>query len=86
MDSADTADDSRRNLMHKKNDKICIGENSKVTQHDPELENANDKEHPEAHHFPIIAVNVVKTMLVFTRANIYSKVIPGLDLDLHFPH
>ena len=40
MDSDDTTDDRGRNLMHKTNDEICIGENAKVTQHDPDFENA----------------------------------------------
>ena len=32
-----TTDDSGRNLMHQTNDEICIGENAKVTQHDPDF-------------------------------------------------
>ena len=63
MDSDDTPDDSGRNLMHKKNDEIRIGENAKVTQHDPDFENSDvgdDEEHLEAPHRPIIAVNVAK--------------------------
>ena len=46
--------------MHKKNDAICIGENSKVTQHDPYLENSyvgDDEYHIEATNFHILAVN-----------------------------
>ena len=63
MDSDDTSDDSSWNLMHKKNDKICIGENANVTQHDPYFENAeegDDEEHVEAPNNPIISVNVAK--------------------------
>ena len=60
MDSDEKTDDSGRNLMHQTNDKICIGENAQVTQHDPESKNANDKEHFEAPHRPILDVNVVK--------------------------
>ena len=37
MDSVDTPDDIGRNLMHRKNDEIRIGENAKVTQHDPDF-------------------------------------------------
>ena len=61
MDSDDTTDDSGRNLMHKKNDEICIEENTKVTQHDPDFKNADVgdvEEHLEAHHIPILDVNV----------------------------
>ena len=60
IDSNDTTDYSGQNLMYKTNDKIRIRENAKVTQHDPDFENANDKEHLEAPHRPIIAVNAVK--------------------------
>ena len=35
MDIDDTTDDSGQNLMHQTNKKIRIGENAKVTQHDP---------------------------------------------------
>ena len=62
MDSDDTKNDSGHNLMHQTNDKIRIGENAKVTQHDPEFENADesgDEEHIESPHFLILAVNVV---------------------------
>ena len=41
MDSYDTMDDSGRNLMHQTNDEICIVENAKVTQHDPDFKNAD---------------------------------------------
>ena len=61
MDSNDTTDDSGQNFMHQTNDKICIGENAKVTQQDPDFENANegdDEEHLEAPHHPILASNV----------------------------
>ena len=63
MDINDTTDDRGWNLMHKKNDEICIGEDPKVTQHDPDFENSNegdDEEHLEAPHLPILAVNVAK--------------------------
>ena len=59
MDRDVTTDDSVRNLMHQTNDKICIVENAKVTQYDPDFENANegdDEEHLEAPHRPILAV------------------------------
>ena len=42
MDSDDTTDDSGRNLMHQTNNKTCIGENAKVTQHDTYFKNDND--------------------------------------------
>ena len=61
MDSDDTTDDRGRNLMHQTNDEICIGENTKVTQHDPDFENAyvgDDEENLEAPHRPILALNV----------------------------
>ena len=61
MDIDDTMDDSGQNMMHQTNDKICIGENAKVAQHDPNFENADegdDEEHLEAPHRPILAVNV----------------------------
>ena len=63
MDICDTTNDSGRNLMHQTNDKICIGENAKVTQHDPDFENTDegdDEEHLEAPHHPILAVNFAK--------------------------
>ena len=63
MDSDDTTDDSSRNLMHQRNDDIRIGENSKVTQHDPDFVNSDgggDEEHLEAPNCPIIAANVSK--------------------------
>ena len=41
MDSVDTPDAIGRNLMHQTNDEIRIGENAKVTQHDPDYENAD---------------------------------------------
>ena len=49
--------------MHQTNDEIRIGENAKVTQHDPYFENyivGDDEDHLEAPHLPIIAVNVAK--------------------------
>ena len=61
MDSDDTTDDSGRYLMHQTNDDIRIGENAKVTQHDPYFENfdvVDDEENIESHHHPILAVNV----------------------------
>ena len=64
MDSDDTTDDSGRYLMHQTNDDIRIGENSKVTQHDPDFENCavgDNEKHIEAPHSPILAVNVAKT-------------------------
>ena len=63
MDSDDTTDDSSRNLMHQTNDIICIRENAKVTQHDPEFENANGEDNIEAPHRPIISVNIKKTYI-----------------------
>ena len=63
MDSDDKKDDSGRNLMHKTNDEIRIGENAKVAQHDPEFENADvgdDEEHLEAPYLPILALNFAK--------------------------
>ena len=60
MDIDDTTDDSVWDLIHQTNDKTCIGENAKVTQHDPEFENSNDEEHLEAPHRPILAENSVK--------------------------
>ena len=63
MDSDDTTDDTVRNLTHQTNDKICIKENAKVTQHDPYFKNADegdDEEHLEAPHLPILFVNVAK--------------------------
>ena len=63
MDSDDTMDDSGRNLMHQTNEKIHLGENAKVTQHDPDFVNADegdDEEHLEAPDCPIIAANVAK--------------------------
>ena len=86
MDSNDTTDDSGQNLMHTKNDKTRIGENAKVTQHYPDFEKSNNEEHLEASYCPILALDSVKTMLVFIRAKFYSKVIQGLDLALHLPH
>ena len=41
IDSNNTADGSSQKFMHQTNDEICIRENSKVTQHDPDLENAD---------------------------------------------
>ena len=73
MDSDDTIDDSGLNLMHQTNDKIRIRENSKGSQHDPEFENAN----LEAPYCPILAVNFIKSTLLFVREKIYSKVIQG---------
>ena len=61
MDSDDTTDDSGRNLMHQTNDKICIGENAKVTQHDPQFDNTDEgdyEEHLEAPHLSILDLNV----------------------------
>ena len=49
--------------MHQTNDEICIGENAKVTQHDPKFENVeegDDEEHLDSPRRPILAVNVVK--------------------------
>ena len=72
-----------------KKDEICIGESSKVTQHDPDFANADvddDEEHLEAPHNPILDVNFVNKMLVFVIAKIYLKVIQGLGFALHLPH
>ena len=85
MDSDNTTDDSGRNLMHQTNDEICIGENSKVTQHYPEFKNANYEEHLESPPHTILAVNAIQ-MLVFVRAKMYSEVIQCLGLALHLPH
>ena len=63
MDSDKKTDGSGRNLTHQKNDEICIGENAKVTQHDPEFENADEgdnEEHLESPHIPILDVNFTK--------------------------
>ena len=60
MDSDDTKNDGGRNLMHQTSDEIRIGENVKVTQHDPYFKNANvgdDAEHLKAPHCPILAIN-----------------------------
>ena len=49
--------------MHQTNDEICIRENYKVAQHDPDFENyivGDDEDCLEAPHRPIIAVNVTK--------------------------
>ena len=63
MDIDDTKDDSGHILMHLKNDDIRIGENAKVTQHDPYFENADvgdDEEHLESPHHPTLDLNAVK--------------------------
>ena len=63
MDSNDKMDDSGWNLTHNNNNVICIGENDKVTQHDPGFENNNegdDEEHLEAPHHLILAINIAK--------------------------
>ena len=63
MDSIDTPDNIGQNFMHQTNDEICIGENSKVTQHYPYFRNADvgdNEDHLEAPHRPILAVNVEK--------------------------
>ena len=60
MDSDDTTDDISRNLMHQTSDKIHIGENAKVIQHDPDFENADYEDHIEAPHCPSHSVNSVK--------------------------
>ena len=41
MDSNETTAYSGYNLMHK-NDEICTGENNKVNQHYPDLENSDE--------------------------------------------
>ena len=49
--------------MHQTNDEIHIRENAKVTQHYPGFENddiGDDGKHLEAHHRPILDVNVAK--------------------------
>ena len=49
--------------MHQTNYEIFIGENAKVTQHDPDFKNSDvgdDEENLEAPHHPIRAVNVAK--------------------------
>ena len=63
IDSNDTTYDIGRNLMYQTNDEVRIGENAKVTQHDPDYENSDvgdDEEHLEAPHRPILDVNVAK--------------------------
>ena len=63
MNINDTTDDSCQYLMHQTNDEIRIGENDKVTQHDPDFENADegdDEDNLEAPRHPIIAVNFAK--------------------------
>ena len=75
--------------MHQTNDEIRIVENTKVTQHDPDFENADegdDEEHLEGPHRPILAVNIAKNIAHIFRAKMYSKVIQGLGLALHLPH
>ena len=42
MDIHDTMYDIGRNLTHNKKDEIRIGENARVTQHDPEFENTHE--------------------------------------------
>ena len=67
MDSVDTPDDIGQNLMHQTNDQIRIRENSKVTQHDLDFENADvddDEEHLEAPHRHILAINVAKNIYI----------------------
>ena len=74
MDSDDTTDDSGRNLMHQTNDKICIGENAKVTQHDPDFEIfdvGDDEENIESTRCPILSVNVAeKNYCICQRENV----------------
>ena len=63
MNSDDTTDDSGWNLVHQTNDKIRIVQNTKVNQHDPDFENADedyDEDHLEAPRRPILALNVAK--------------------------
>ena len=47
MDSDKKTDGSGRNLTHQKNDENRIGENAKVTQHDPEFENTDEGDNEE---------------------------------------
>ena len=89
MDIDDKNDDSGRNLMHRTNDEICIGENNKVTQHDigfKDDDEGNNEYHIESTNPPILAVNITKKMLIFVTTKIYSRVTKGLSLALHFPH
>ena len=89
MDSDDTTDDSSWNLMFQTIEEIRIGENTKVTQHDPDFENADegdDEEHIEGPHRPILAINIAKNIAHIFRAKMYSKVIQGLGLALHLPN
>ena len=63
--------------MHKKNDEIRIEENSKVTQHDPDFENADegyDEDNFEAPRPPIIAVNVANDNAKFCQSKTLLKV------------
>ena len=63
MDIDDKNDDSGRNLMHRTNDEIRIGENAKVTQHDigfKDDDEGNNEYHIESTHPPILAVNITK--------------------------
>ena len=70
MDSNNTTDDSGWKLMHQINEKIPIGKNTKFTQHDPNFENANDEEHLESLHRPILAVNSVKNDCICQSENV----------------
>ena len=75
--------------MHEKNDEFRIGENAKVTQHDPDFEKADvgdDEEHIEAPNFPITDVNFEKNNARICQIKMYSKVIQGLGLSIHLPH
>ena len=71
--------------MHQRNEKMRIGENAKVTEHDPDFENAKYEEHLEAPLHHILDINVVKHSRIYQR-KLYSKVIQGIGLALHFPH
>ena len=88
MDCDNTTDDSGQNLMHQTNEKKCIEENAKVIQHDPYFKNADegdDEENLESPHSPILAVNVANNNAFIFQRKMYSKVIQGLGLALHFP-
>ena len=89
MDSDYKTDDSVWNLMHQTNDKIRIGENAKVTQHDQYFENSdegNDEEHLEAPHCTILDLSVANKNACICWKKMYLKVIQGLGFALHSPH
>ena len=76
MDSVDTLDDIGRNLTHQTNDEICIGENAKVTQHNPDTKHSDvgdDKENIESPYCLILDVNVAKNnACILQRKNVFE--------------